>query len=39
LPFVKIVPVSNIDIIEKGAHLNFAIGRFCIDTPLDVGKI
>jgi len=24
--FVKIVPISNIWIIEKGAHLNFAMG-------------
>jgi len=24
--FVKIVPISNIEIIRKGAHLNFAMG-------------
>jgi len=26
LSFVKIVPISNISIIKKGAHLNFAMG-------------
>jgi len=25
--FVKIVPISNIEIIRKGADLNFAMGR------------
>jgi len=34
LCLVEIVPVSNMKIIRKGAHLNFAIGAICIDTPL-----
>jgi len=34
LTFVKIVPICKIQIIRKGAHLNFAMGAICIDTPL-----
>jgi len=37
--FRKIVPISNIEIIKKGTHLNFAMGAILQDTPLLPGLL
>jgi len=39
LSFVEIVPISNIQIIRKGAQLNFTMGAICVDTPLLIERI